>query len=84
MKTKAGTVTKKQLLKLVRIHCTWCYGGSHKQRALCESYDCALWPHRNGNTEPEKRQKMPEPADVKVDKNGNVLRTSFDDFPECE
>ena len=54
-KTKFGTVTKPQLLSIIREFCTDCYGGSYKERQDCCSYDCKLWPFRNGDGHPEDR-----------------------------
>ena len=81
---KSGNTKKAQLLKLIRIHCTWCCGGQVKERKECTACDCALWPHRNGNAKPEARGKIAgTPLTIVDEGTGEVKRTSLDDFPEC-
>lgn len=46
------------LRKAIKLHCFDCAGESSKEVTLCCAFDCALWPHRTGESPSSYRLRM--------------------------
>jgi hypothetical protein len=54
---KSGVKAPDTPLQAIKKNCTWCSGGSARERNLCSSSMCALKPFRNGRLPTTERQQ---------------------------